>query len=67
MEAFKERAGSVIVGAVIFLIFVAWAWPKEHWENEWYRGDCLAWNVTEYAGGMIAQADGPYVVADRWC
>lgn len=67
MEALKDIGGKIAVGIGVLIIVAFWAWPREGWVNEWHNGDCLAWRVTSYADGLIQQADGPYIVSDKWC
>ena len=66
MDEAAKKVGAVLIVVVVLL---AWAWPRGSWHNERSEsGQCLAWRVTEYAGGMFTSIDhGPHVVEQKWC
>ena len=65
---FHPGIGSAFGVAAVALLVGGLVWPTGGWKNEWSNGNCLAWRVNRYAGGLVTQVvHGPHVVEDRWC
>ena len=64
----RDRLGTIATAFVLALVLAVGVWPSSGWTNEWTNdGECLGWYVTEWAGGIYSEVEGPYVVARKWC
>jgi hypothetical protein len=67
--AHAKNAGSILVVVIVAAFIALWyLWPQTSYPVEVRDGQCVGWEVREWAGGLLTQVkDGPFRVPADAC